>query len=114
MFRIVRKSRERELTEALLAERERLVMLLAEQVEYLRAQLNMPTRTVTQALERTRVDLPAFEIGSDLPDDITRELTGVITDEEDELLAMKQAGIINEVEYEEALENLKRGKDIIE
>jgi hypothetical protein len=114
MLRIVRKSRERELTDALLAERERLVMLLAEQVEYLRAQIGMPTRTVTNALEKERIPLAEFDLGGDLPDELTRELTGVISDEEEELLALKQAGVINEVEYEAALERMKSGPDIIE
>jgi hypothetical protein len=121
MFRIVRKSRERDLTDALLAERERLVMLLAEQVEYLRAQLNMPTRTVTNTLEAyapraldTQLEPSRFDIGADLPDGVTREVTGILTDEEEELLAMKQAGLITEAQYEEALERLKLGPDIIE
>lgn len=114
MLRIVRKSRERELTDALLAERERLVMLLAEQVEYLRAQIGMPTRTVTTALEKERVPLHEFDLGSDLPDEVTRELSGVLTDEEEELLALRQAGVINEVEYEDALQRIKAGPDIIE
>lgn len=121
MFRIVRKSRERELVDALLAERERLVFLLAEQVEYLRAQVGMPTRTVSTALADyanrvldTQLTPSRFDIGSDLPDDIAREFTGVMTDEEEELLALKQAGVINEVEYEAAKERLLAGPDIIE
>lgn len=114
MLRIVRKSRERELVDALLAERERLVFLLAEQVEYLRAQVGSPTRAVTSVLEKERVSLHDFDLGSALPDDITRELTGVITDEEEELLALKQAGVINEVEYEAARERILAGPDIIE
>jgi hypothetical protein len=117
VFGIVRRrSREQlliDMYEGLLRERERLVMSLAEQVEYLRAQMHMPTSTVTRAV--TPPSLEQLDI-SGLPDEITRELTGVMTDEEEELLAMKQANIISEVEYEEALERLKRQSptDIIE
>jgi hypothetical protein len=110
-----RKSREQLITdmyEALLMERDRVVMLLAEQVEYLRAQQNMPTSTVTQSV-MTPPALERLDI-SGLPDDITRELTGVMTDEEEELEAMKQAGVINQVEYDAALERLKGVPDIIE
>jgi hypothetical protein len=109
-----RKSREQlliDMYESVLIERERLVMTLAEQVEYLRAQLHMPTSTVTRAV--TPPALERLDI-SGLPDEITRELSGVITDEEEELLAMRQANVINEVEYEAALERLKSGPDIIE
>jgi hypothetical protein len=114
VFRIVRKSRERELTDALLAERERLVFLLAEQVEYQRAQLGMPTRTVTNSLERAVASRNVFDTGTNPPDSLMQELTGVMTDEEEELLAMKSAGLINEAQYDAALEALKAGPDIIE
>jgi hypothetical protein len=114
VFRIVRKSRERELTDALLAERERLVFVLAEQVEYQRAQLGMPTRTVTNSLEASVAARNEFNIGTNLPDALMQELTGVMTDEEEELLAMKSAGLINDVQYDAAIERLKAGPDIIE
>jgi hypothetical protein len=109
-----RKSREQLLTdmyEAVLLERERLVMTLSMQVENLRAQLHMPPSTVTHAM--TPPALGRLDISS-LPDDITRELTGVMTDEEEELLAMLQADVINQVEYDAALERLKGVPDIIE
>jgi hypothetical protein len=118
MLRFVRRSRGREqllidMYEGMLRERERLVMTLAEQVEYLRAQLHMPTTTVSRAL--TPPALEQLDL-SDLPDDITRELTGVMTDEEEELFAMRQANVISEAEYEDALERMKRqsAADIIE
>lgn len=116
MLRIVRKSRERLLTEryeAQLAERERLVQVLVEQIEYLRAQLHMPTATVRHAA--TPVQLPAFDF-SDLPAGVPVEASTVPTDEEEELLALRQAGIITEAEYAEARERSKSRSpnDIIE
>jgi hypothetical protein len=113
MIRIVRKSRERlleERYEAQLAERERVVRLLAEQVEYLRSQLGMPTATVSQAAAAPELDF------SDIPEDMKLEATNMLTDEEDELCAMFQAQVISKVEYDQALERLKSRSpdDIIE
>lgn len=103
MFRIVRRrSREQlliDMYEGLLRERERLVMTLA-------SQANTPLPAAA----------PQARAISDLPDDITRELTGVMTDEEEELEAMKQAGVISQAEFDDALERMKRHRadDIIE
>lgn len=94
--------------EGLLRERERLVMSLAEQLEYLRAQLQMPTSTVTRAVTAPMVP-SSFDFG--LPDGVGIEMANHITDEEEELLAMKQAEIISQAEYDEALERIKRRSD---
>lgn len=112
MPRLVRRSREaliREGFEAQLAERERVVQLLVEQVEYLRAQLGMPTSTVSMAVAPP-------ESLFDLPPGVPLEQTNALTDEHEELLALKQAGVISDVEYQEALERVKRTgpDDIIE
>lgn len=113
MIRIVRKSRERLLTEryeAQLAERERLVQVLVEQIEYLRAQLHMPTMTVSQAAAPPLLDF------SDLPEGMKIEAVHALTDEEEELQAMLQAGVISQAEYDTAAERIKNRSpdDIIE
>jgi hypothetical protein len=86
-------------------------MTLAEQVEYLRAQLHMPTSTVTRAV--TPPALERLDI-SGLPDEITRELSGVMTDEEEELLAMRQAERHQRGRVRGRSRALKSGPDIIE
>jgi hypothetical protein len=116
VLRIVRKSRERLIAEgyeAQLAERERVVQLLAEQVEYLRAQLHMPTSTVTMAAATPAP--PALDF-SDLPDDIKLEAMNALSDEEEELLAMRQAHVISQAEYDQAIDRLtsRTPDDIIE
>src|SRR5512133_271940 len=95
----VRKSREQLIQdgyEATLAEKERILQLLVEQVEYLRAQLHMPTNTVSMAAQPVRPsDLVFPEDG--LPPSVRLQMADddALTDEEEELLAMKQAGVIS-------------------
>ena len=105
----VRKSREQIITdlyEAQLAERDRLVRILAEQIEYLRMQLNAPTHTVGSALAEP-VDLASLE----QPIDVIPTFGG---DDRDELEAMRQASLITEDEYQLALSQLESGANIIE
>lgn len=108
-MRLVRKNREQllvELYEGKLEERDRLVRILAEQVEYLRMQLNAPTATVGMALAGPP---PA------LPDDQTFDVIPAFGgDDRDELEAMRQAEIITEDEYQQALAGLDTGGNIIE
>lgn len=110
MFFIVRKSREsalREYYDGRLAERERVVQLLIEQVEYLRAQLGAPTATVTQAAAGPIITA----------DDFPTEMQDMwISDDEDQLQAMKQAGVISEEEFQAGLAKLRAGggRNIIE
>lgn len=97
-----RKPRERliiDAYEARLAERERLIAVLVEQIEYLRAKEHMPTSTVQVAA--TPPAVPELDF-SDLPSDMKFEMVSTPpSDEEEELLAMKQAGAISEEEYQE-------------
>jgi Xaa-Pro aminopeptidase len=105
VFYIVRKSREnalREQYDARLAERERVVQLLIEQVEYLRHQLGTPTASVTQAAAGPLMT------AEDVPVEMQQMW---ITDDEDELTAMRQAKVISEVEYQEGLAKLRNGVD---
>ena len=105
----VRKSREQlliDMYEARLAERDRLVRVLAEQVEYQRALLQAPTATVGMAL----AELPAFPA----TEPVELELVPAFGDSQDELEAMRQAGVITEDEYQIALSNLTSGANIIE
>lgn len=105
MFYIVRKSREstlREYYEGRLAERERVVQVLIEQIEYLRHQLGTPTASVTQAAAGPLMTA----------DDIPVEMQQMwITDDEDQLTAMRQANVISEAEYQEGLAKLRSGVD---
>lgn len=110
-MRLVRKDREKmlvELYEARLEERDRLVRILAEQVEYLRGQLHAPTATVGMALApRTPVETPE--------DGTTYEVIPAFGgDDRDEIEAMHQAGVIDDAEYEQALAQLSSGSNIIE
>lgn len=107
MGRFVRKSK----YERILAERERLVQVLAEQVEYLRAQLQMPTRTVSEA-----VGAPPELNFSDIPEEIKLESVGALSDDEEQLAAMLQVGVISQAEHDSAIEHLRSrtADDIIE
>lgn len=112
MFFLVRKSREtalRELYEGKLAERERIVQLLIEQVEYLRAQAGAPTASVQLAAGR-----PGLRAVPDSPPPVMQELW--ISDDEDELHAMRQAGVIDEAEFQAGIEKIRSGqvRNIIE
>jgi hypothetical protein len=88
-------------SERLLQERERVVQLLVEQVEYLRAQLGMPTVTVGRAA----TGQPPARL--EFPDGVTLEETGVVSEEEEHLHAMFQARVISKVELDQGLERLK-------
>jgi hypothetical protein len=115
---IVRTSRERlirDAYEARLAERERVIQILAEEVEYLRAKA--AGSTVTSHAGMAATPLPPMEIPRDLVEEVRRiEIRDQLSEDEEQLDAMKQTGVISEVEYEQALEALrnKRPEDIIE
>jgi hypothetical protein len=117
VFFLVRKSREsalRELYEGKLAERERLVQLLIEQVEFLRAQGGMATASVRLAAGPS-VDRPLEPV---LPGVVTGPVIDEfhITDEEDELTAMHTAGVITDLEFQQGLDKIRSGqvRNIIE
>jgi hypothetical protein len=116
MFFLVRKSREsalRELYEGKLAERERLVQLLIEQVEFLRAQGGMATSSVRLAAGPA-VDRPLEPVLLGATGPVIDEFH--ITDEEDELIAMRQANVISEAEYQDGIDKIRSGqvRNIIE
>lgn len=110
MFRIVRSTTERLLRETL-AERERVVQLLVEEVQFLRAQLGTPTITVQRAAQGESPTPTA-----DFTDGTEIEVRQVPADEEEQLHAMLQAGVITQAEFTESLERVKRRDpdDIIE
>jgi hypothetical protein len=107
---LVRKSTVERLLRETLQERERVVQLLVEQVEYLRAQLGMATVTVSRAAAGQPPALTAF------PDDVTFEQGGVVSEEEEHLHSMLQAKVISQVEFDQGMERLKGrfSSDIIE
>ena len=110
MLRIVRKNQDREqqLVDQLLEERDRLVRVLAEQVEYLRGQLHAPTATVGMALAPSH----EFVEHGERPDiELIPAFGG---DDRDELEAMRQANVITEEEYQKSLATLMSGANIIE
>lgn len=112
-MRLVRKHREQlliDLYEQQLAERDRLVRILAEQIEYLRMQLNAPTATVGRALAGTQTPV-AGNVTDDGVYDLIPAFGG---DDRDELEAMRQASVITEDEYQRALAVLQDGAHIIE
>jgi hypothetical protein len=84
--------------EARLAERERLITVLVEQIEYLRAKEHMPTATVAAAAVPPQV--PELDF-SDVPADMKFEMTPAPSDEEEEIEAMVQAGVLSEAEAAE-------------
>jgi hypothetical protein len=104
MLRLVRQSKVERLLREKLDERERLVMFLVEQVEYLRSQLGAATTTVSRAASGLT---PVATGISPPPDDVTFEIPPFFTDEADELHAMLQAEVISQAEYDEALSRLK-------
>lgn len=110
-MRFVRKQREQlliDLYEKRLEERDRLVRILAEQIEYLRMQLNAPTATVGMALAGPQ-STPAVD------DDHTYDVIPAFgADDRDELEALRQTGLIEEDEYQRALAVLQDGAHIIE
>jgi len=110
--RLVRKNREQlliDLYEQRLEERDRLVRILAEQIEYLRGQLHAPTHTVGMALA------PQTPLTGNVTDDQTFDVIPAFGgDDRDELEAMRQAGVISEEEFQESLAALVAGENIIE
>lgn len=80
--------------EELKAEHRRTVDVLAEQIEYLRAQLGSPNLTRREPLNPA--DQPAYESG----------LGAHLTEEEEDLLALHDAGHITETQMEETLARL--------
>jgi hypothetical protein len=114
VFFIVRKSREsalREQYEARLAERERVVQLLIEQVEYQRFQLGAATASVTQAAAGPLAS--ATVTADDLPVEMQQIW---ISDDEEQLEAMRQAKVITEAEYQDGIAKLRAGggRNIVE
>jgi hypothetical protein len=104
MFRIVRHSQVERLLREKLDERERVVNLLVEQVEYLRAQLGTATTTVSRA----STGVPPIPVDPmRIPDGMNLELPTDLVDEAYELEAMKKAGIVNDLEYEDAMARLR-------
>src|SRR5437867_1210930 len=110
MLGFVRKSTAERLIREVLAERERVVQLLVEQVEYLRAQIGMATTTVGMAAALE----PRFTPFAD--GDPQLELGNFLSDEEEQLAAMLQAGAISQYEHDQGVERLKAqpARDIIE
>lgn len=110
MLGLVRKSTVERLLRETLAERERVVQLLVEQVEYMRAQAGIPTATVGMAADLQPRYTP---IPADQPE---LELGNFLSDEAEQLEALRQSGVISEYEYQQAVEKLKAApaRDIIE
>lgn len=113
MLGFVRKSTAERLLREVLAERERLVQTLVEQLQHCRAQQGQATTTVSRAAQgEPPVPLEEFKPA----DDVEIKLGEITFDEEEQLLAMKQANVITDMEYEQALERIKSRNpdDIIE
>jgi hypothetical protein len=112
MFGLVRNSTVERLLRETLEERERLVQVLVEQVEYLRAQVGMATTTVGMAADKQPRYTP-YPVGGENPE---MELGNFLSDEEEQLEAMHQAGAISLFEFQQAKERLKSQpeRDIIE
>lgn len=91
--------------EARLADRERLVQLSVEQIEYLRMQVGKPTMTVSSAANGTPL----------VPGLLGTEITNLwVSEEEEGLDAMRAAGVLSELEHAEALAQLRNRDHIIE
>jgi hypothetical protein len=112
MFGLVRKSTVERLLRETLEERERIVQIMVEQVEYLRAQLGMQTTTVGMAADLKPRYTP-FPVGAENPE---LELNNFLGEEEEQLEAMHQAGALSTFEFQQAKERLKAQpeRDIIE
>jgi hypothetical protein len=106
MLGFVRRSTMERLLRETLAERERVVQLLVEQVEYLRAQVGMATSTVSMAAALE----PRFTTFHENAPEM--ELGNFLSDEEEQIEAMHQAGAINFVEFQAAKERLKARPDL--
>jgi hypothetical protein len=109
VFRIVRKSRERLIEDgyqAQLAERERLIQVLVEQIEHLRAQLGTPNQRLSYAA-LTPVQEPEPEWTP------PPENGEPVSEDELEIQAMEQAGIVSPEQAAQMRAALER-KNIIE
>lgn len=91
--------------EARLADRERLVQLSIEQIEYLRMQVGRPTMTVSSAVNGTA---PFSETAMLEMRDLW------LSDEEEALEAMHTAGVITDIEYSEQRARIRNRDHIIE
>jgi hypothetical protein len=89
------------------AEKERLVQAMVEQIEYLRLQLGAATTSVSRSIATP--DPTNFSLNS-----IAVEEQPWVGEEEEDLLAMRQAGVINEPEFQEALRHARQREHIIE
>lgn len=104
-----KKEYERLVREAASAtERERLVQVLVEQIEYLRMQLGRPTSTVSAA-SIAHPDPTALVLGG-----IPFEEQPWVGEDEEALLAMRQVGTISDDEFQRALQLARQRDHIIE
>lgn len=105
-----KKEYERLVAEAASAtERERLVQVLVEQIEYLRMQVGLATRTVTAATIATPDPRGVFTF-----DEAPVAEQPWVNEEEEDLLAMRQANVLTEDEFREAMARAKQRDHIIE
>jgi len=112
MFGNVRKVEQ--LLREQLAEKERIVKLLVEQVQYLRAQQGMATTTVSRAL--APADEPHLFDIPEMVEEIKAEPIEPDEADVERLQSMLQAKVISQVEFDEALRGLteRSDDDIIE
>lgn len=89
-------------------ERERLVQLLVEQIEYLRMQIGLATSTVSRATSIASTDPTTLSFDGPV---VEQPWVG---EEEDDLRAMLQAGVISHEEFTTALERTRQREHIIE
>lgn len=105
--------------ERILAERERLIQKLAEENNWLRNMLsrnpgNLGAAVATPVVPETTQ--PVIELDG-LPPGVDFKATNSLSDDEEQLAAMKQLGAITPAEHAAALERLRAGvsdSDIIE
>jgi hypothetical protein len=111
MLGFVRKSSVERLLREVLAERERVVQTLVEQLQFCRAQQGAPTITVQRAASG---ELPIE--ATPLSDDMEIKINEIPSDDEEQLDALLQAGMISRSEHAKAVEALKARNpdDIIE
>jgi|SRR5690242_11378441 len=115
MLGLVRKSTAERLLREVLAERERVVQILNEQLQFCRSQFGAPTETVNRAVSGD-TPTPLFEAYTRVDDEQQIEVRAVPSEDEEQLDAMLQAGAITQAEHAQAVEALKRRSpdDIIE
>ena len=80
-----------------------MVKLMADEIEYLRAQLVGPVRAGLQPGIR-EADIKVFEEPDFMPDPSKSQ--HFIPEEHEDLLALRDGGHIDEIEYRQALERL--------